>query len=343
MWGGYVSPLNNIAAPPPNDLWRFDSDGQGGGSWHDVPVPANFVRNTHGQSTFHNGVGYLLGGQISGLTSPYFNGLSEWNVPGLVSYDISSNTFTNTSSQGLGTQGGRDIDGELVFVPSFGSQGVLVALGGHASNLTGFDHVSIYDLSAKQWYSQATSGLIPGARVEACSVGVQGDNGTYEIFIYGGTIPGQTKSSTANIRDLDQIFVLSLPSFQWYQADYPPVNARFEHSCNVIGQRQMLIVGGASSKVSWDFNGNNTDPWTKGLNIFDMSAMAWSDGYNANAEAYVTSDMVNAGIQKNGKYPTTWNDPSVKALFTNGTITNSSCKCRSERPIFICDPLLEHD
>jgi hypothetical protein len=53
----------------------------------------------------------------------------------------------------------------------------------------------------------------------------------------------------------------------------------------------MLVIGGRqpSSLMSW---GTAQDPWMNGLGVFDMTAFAWSDIYNASAGLYEQPKVV---------------------------------------------------
>jgi hypothetical protein len=334
MWGGSVSALLPPTAPNA-DLWRFDVDDNGSGSWTQIPTPENLVRSAHALYAVANGVGYSVGGDTSIRTSAYFYGISGgWlAIPGIVSYDMASGDFNIASTSGLsGT--GLATSGQLIHIPAFGHDGILVALGGTSSPnttsanggdgpaLIDFSSIAVYDIYSAQWLSQATTGQVPTARLKFCAVGVEGKD-SYEIFIHGGHVPGDG-SAEPNFFALDEIYVLSLPSFQWFKADYPATMARFEHCCNVVGQRQMLVVGGAPSIDSWiDSYGNIRDQWTWGLGVFDMSEMKWSPRYDASAQAYVTSDVVLAGIRMNGAHPSEWSSTAVQQLFSNTTFPSA--------------------
>jgi len=311
---------------PPNDLWRFDADGEGGGSWTDIPAPDSLIRPADAFFASANGVGYILGGYVSAYSVPAL--ASDANleaIPGLTSYDMSSNVWANESTS-LVSPNGLATAGQLIYVSTFGKLGVLVSLGGSyfpepgsddGSRTLPFSEIAIYDIESGNWFQQVASGIVPPWRLNFCAAGVEGNNGTYEIFIHGGDVPGGS-GAASNIAALDQIYVLSLPSFQWFEADYTPTMARFGHSCHVVGygQRQLLIVGGAPSIDSWiDTEGNTRDQWSWGLGVWDMTEMRWSDRYDAQAEPYVTSDVVVQGIQQNGQYPSSWTQPGVQQLF----------------------------
>lgn len=94
------------------------------------------------------------------------------------------------------TDSGTSMFGQLQYVPEFGPAGLLVALGGQTSDKTqwvasrgflSFQSISIFDPVSNIWASQKASGKLPPARTHFCSVGVQGDNGTFEVrieFVY---------------------------------------------------------------------------------------------------------------------------------------------------------------
>ena len=157
-------------------------------------------------------------------------------------------------------------------------------------------------------------------------------------FIYGGNPdPYFTGNLTAQqiteYTSYDEVYVLSLPAFVWFKADYPPQHPRFRHTCEVVGNRQILSIGGHP------FTDNNlghytADNFAQGLGIFDMTAMQWSDGYDANAQPYQTPDVVKAWYRENGSSPENWNSPVVQGFFEKASTTNpgSSAGTVSESP-----------
>jgi hypothetical protein len=91
------------------------------------------------------------------------------------------------------------------------------------------------------------------------------------------------------------VYVLSVPSFVWFKASAPTESRRANHFCQVIGQGQMLVIGGrdpSHDSSDGSFWPNNADPWTHGLSIFDMSSLSWTNAYNANATNYEQPDVV---------------------------------------------------
>lgn len=92
------------------------------------------------------------------------------------------------------------------------------------------------------------------------------------------------------------VYVLSMPSFVWFKAGALSVARRANHFCQVIGKRQMLVIGGRdpthNSSLDGSFWAGGTDPWTYGLGIFDMSTLSWTTSYYANATDYEQPVMV---------------------------------------------------
>ena len=139
------------------------------------------LQRTHGQaSCYGNGVGYALGGIDDDSNVP---------SPGLISYNTTSAWWSNLTTDGF-TDSGTSMFGQLQYIPGFGTAGLLIALGGQTSdrttwtpsqNLLSFQSVNIFDPVSGIWASQMVSGSQPPARTDFCSVGVQGDNGTYEV------------------------------------------------------------------------------------------------------------------------------------------------------------------
>lgn len=103
----------------------------------------------------------------------------------------------------------------------------------------------------------------------------------------------------------DEVFVLSLPGFVWFKADYSATSARGMHTCDIVGQggSQMVVTGGVGPIVPHYTAENSHDPWTDGINVFDLSSMHWKDGYEPNDTLDQTSSVVRDWHVKNGHYP----------------------------------------
>lgn len=300
-----------------NTLWAFEADGQGGGTWYSHgKAPSSLIRTSGAlvaQSV--DGVGYAISGNGPGGA-----------VQGMVQYNMGSQSWTNTSTTALSANG-TAVDGHLVFTGLFGEKGILIALDGsdgttgEAATLNDFSSIKIYDVKSGNWYEQATTGTPPEARITFCAVAAHSDS-SMEIFIHGG-FGGFTTLA------YDDIYVLSLPSFSWYKADYAPGIGRTLHTCNAHNGN-MIVIGGTSNDASWitgnDVTGTQSykDPWPWGLGVFDMSKMEWASEFNPSLGPYTTPNMVRAGIVANGSEPATWSSSDLQQVFQHTTLSQSS-------------------
>jgi hypothetical protein len=102
---------------------------------------------------------------------------------------------------------------------------------------------------------------------------------------------GWTGRNTAANLPYDEIFVLTLPAFQWIQVQYPPKYPRHTVTCHSVGGSQILTVGGLASDSTSDPTAyiavfNNQDPFAQGLGVFDMTTLQWKDKYEAKPVDY---------------------------------------------------------
>lgn len=276
---------------------------------------------------------YFLGGYRSCHTDPSISdcGADARPLGPMVAYNASTNTWTNSSATGLTPWPNALQWGRMENAPFNGPKGLNIIFAGYTAgtvsdrnSFLGLDTVYIHDPVTGDFWNQTTisaTGSMPEPRIKCCSVGMLGSNGTFEIFIFGGT--DLSKTVDDDLLMSDAVWVLSLPSFVWFRADYPPQLARSDHMCNVASQAssQMIVIGGRNrTEVTGP---NATDPWANGINVFDLNNMAWKSDYNPNASAYKTPTMITAYLQNSGPLPRSWNYPEVQRLFA-ATFTPSS-------------------
>ncbi|KAL8801700.1 MAG: hypothetical protein Q9182_004294 [Xanthomendoza sp. 2 TL-2023] len=312
-FGGGQSFFDKVMDPPDVACWQFTADGNGGGAW-DLFKPVDdsaFYRLTRPDgasgATVDN-TGFIFGGHESARSSPQTKYLStNVPIPGMVSFNITSGLWSNDTMPSYI----EELDapqGILASVLAFGSDGLLILAGltKDGYNPPPLNNITIYDPSNKTWHAQTATGQVPSGRGLACTVGVKGDNGTYEVFMYGGlNIPGiNGNTSLTQYKDdvaLDQVYVLSLPAFAWFKADYAAQHPRIRHTCHVVGNRQMLSIGGHDPTNGYNDSVATPDPFAQGLGIFDLSSMKCSDRYDADAKPYVTPEVIKACYNANGK------------------------------------------
>jgi hypothetical protein len=117
-----------------------------------------------------------------------------------------------------------------------------------------------------------------------------------QSFIYAGAESSMLGNNPVTAEDLedallfDEVYVLSIPAFTWFKADYPAQVSRGGHTCQVVGNRQMLSFGGVDPRSpAGDYSG---DLFTVGIGIFDLTEMAWSSQYDAGAAPYKSPNVV---------------------------------------------------
>jgi hypothetical protein len=90
---------------------------------------------------------------------------------------------------------------------------------------------------------------------------------------------------------LGDIHILSLPGFVWKKVE-AETDPRGAMGCTVVGNRQMLTVGGVNLSLKfWDL-WQTKDSFSQGLGIFDMSKLSWRGTYDVNAAAYESPETV---------------------------------------------------
>ena len=242
-------------------------------------------------------VGYYLGGAVTPLSNPSFyaeTNSTPYMVKGLVTFNEGSATFENSSTSNMNAEG-TIAEGYLALIESLGSHGVLITFGGftdiagspsglESSNLADpsyqlpLANVSVYDIGTGTWYQQAATGDIPPWRYMGCSLIVSApDQSSHSIYVFGGW-GNSFGGSDGNV------YVLSIPSFRWIRVNEDS-NRRSRHSCNLLGNHTMLVVGGVQpigqQVVPPDATGCDSSPmFAQGLGMFSLNNHTWASNYN---------------------------------------------------------------
>ncbi|KAI1078811.1 hypothetical protein F5B20DRAFT_546182 [Whalleya microplaca] len=316
MWGGQAS---YGILPASKDLWKFTVDGAGGGSW-DIVNPANrdvfmqLTRSTGASWTTCNGMGLYMGGyqslgtdNITGLTS-----LSRVPVPGLLTFDTNTNTWSNRSATNFNLFG-TSLFGAATCLEGLGKRGFFLPLGGNVANRVAFVDdgsglidmatIKFYDVAANSWYTQGTTGDAPPLRDRFCISVAQSQSKTYEVFIYGGH-NGRDKTI------YDDVWILSIPAFTWFKAEARGV-PRNDHECITVGN-QMISVGGFKSFLNF----TEPDEWAQGIGVLELSTLTWADRYEPGT-TYDSPQVVKDWYNSNNLNDVNWRSDDVKALFSS--------------------------
>lgn len=136
--------------------------------------------------------------------------------------------------------------------------------------------------------------------------------------MYGGTTGNEPDNTTQ--AELSTVYILTLPAFHWLAAPVAASTWRSFHTCALIGNRQMVSIGGIHDQENWQ---TWNDPWTNSMGIFDLSALTWTDAYDHTAAAYEPSTLVTSYYAGNERYPKTWAD-GLQAIFEANTTSTST-------------------
>ena len=188
---GRSSLFGDKPAPPPTSIWSFKPDGTGSGSWKveispDDPKWTRQVKRDLGYTASGGGSALVLGGVLNPWTSPGSVNLTEdVEVPGIVEFNMTKKTFFRSNATGFNAKG-TGARGAMHYVPSFGSNGLFMIMGGtdltDPDNNIGFDNVWVYETLENRWYNQTATGDVPAGRRSFCLAGVNSTNETYEMY-----------------------------------------------------------------------------------------------------------------------------------------------------------------
>ncbi|KAL8953759.1 MAG: hypothetical protein Q9222_000376 [Ikaeria aurantiellina] len=347
-FGGEISLL--ASSSPDLSIWNMKPNGGGGGTWtqksnfRGAPWNQNITRPLGGAGVASNHTGFLLGGYSSARSSPFTQDLVDFvPTPGLLTYSFDNGTWANvTDTSYISDSGAIEWPG-MEFVP-FGPNGLMLVIGGETSGLASYapgnqersmTQITLFDPITLQFYQQTASGdKIPSQRNRFCIAGV-GDqtkiadgslSGSYEIYIYGG----YGGNLGAGAEQYDEIWVLTLPAFEWVQVDAPHGYGRIGHTCHVVGNSQLLSIGGADAAQSDPWS--TVDPAFQGLGTFDLNGWNWTQSYNANAAPYRRAAALRNFYDINGPYPKTWDMPELRDLIIRNTTDSSQTTSSSALP-----------
>ena len=184
----FVDLNNNTSVVPPLSLWSFRLDGNGGGEWDQVinassSAWGSLKRPVYSLQAQSPDTAFILGG--SELRSNNLDNL----LGGMVQYNMQSRTFVNTSAPCCNATDGL-LRGAMHYIPSFGPEGIILAMGGQNSldrpdgqtSFIDFSFVSVFDTAKQAWWNQTTTGNPPIRRKEFCMAGINSTDSTYEMY-----------------------------------------------------------------------------------------------------------------------------------------------------------------
>lgn len=177
---------------PPLTLWGFKPTGTGGVDWEAQPWSsvggsAIMTSNIAGGLTATTPRGhYSLGG-----TFKFVSDQSRYLIlEELFSYNFGNKTWSNQTLAGLSRSYSHNTLGGGVYVPSYGTEGVILFFGGNSpsnrdadstTSLKDMHEILVYDIHNDRFYIQQALNA-PRQRYNFCSVGAgAANNGSYEV------------------------------------------------------------------------------------------------------------------------------------------------------------------
>ncbi|KAF2626381.1 hypothetical protein BU25DRAFT_432178 [Macroventuria anomochaeta] len=191
------------------------------------------------------GDAYYYGGYLTN-TSDFRTDGQPVMQNGLITYNMDSRQWTNQTWDET-----PRAEGSLHYLPA-SEGGMLVYFGGletDQSNGNVTYQIYLYDIANPRWYTQTATGDVPLSRRGFCTGVVWAkDKSSYNIYLFGGF-------GSPNGTGLGDLYVLSIPSFQWILIWPTPQQFIFPggkgwSSCNVFRESQMIIIGGSLTNTS---------------------------------------------------------------------------------------------
>ncbi|KAJ6264236.1 hypothetical protein Dda_0379 [Drechslerella dactyloides] len=189
----------------------------------------------------------------------------------------------------------------LLFVPA-GKEGILLNLGGDDGNGNGaWETLQVFDIASSTWFTQQTGGNLTSGRsrnpgVGTCSVLISSGNSHY-VYVYGGSNRSAGQS---------QLAILTIPAFTWTTVENDSFPSKVNAQCQLVADRQMLIIGGSSSSGRNDC-GNNSF-----LELLDLSSLEIVPNFPT--EAPFSPPPATRG--RNGSTPIGgWTDPELEKVY----------------------------
>ncbi|KAF4778696.1 kelch repeat protein [Colletotrichum scovillei] len=262
LYGGVFAKPTDAYGPPPGDkalVWRLYEYGAEKAAFNNGSDQralddgvTRYVAHGGAASAPSENKAWYVGGMRSPVwgdmyqstTNRSLNAVNASNT--LITLDMSTQMFEKFSNKTLLPSSIKArANPEVVWVP-VGAEGILVVLGGASESPAFMETIDIYD--------------------------VAGDK-CFNIYYYGGYDGIHPKEDFS-----DDVWVLSIPSFQWTKVyEGTALHARAGHQCVMPYPDQMMVVGGYAAMA-----GSGAPPCLEGgiMQVFNLSSAEWLDGYS---------------------------------------------------------------
>ncbi|KAL4745907.1 hypothetical protein BDW72DRAFT_185891 [Aspergillus terricola var. indicus] len=341
LYGGLLDNTDDVDDPAANtvlayQVYQYETERL---EWEPRFVTSNlnndvtrYITNGAGVNAPSENMGWYISGMRAPGWGPIWRNETATNVSqNMITVDMSDMTkpaFGNVSLP-------RDVPGranaEAVWLP-VAESGVIVLIGGVTEPDTIYSDglsdeqmeeserespalmrtVSVYDVAGGRWYNQNTTGDFPPQLTQFCSVYASApDSSSHNIYIYGGY-----DGLGALSQPSDDVYVLSVPSFEWIQLydGNGTANGRKEHKCVKPYPDKMLVLGGihiGSKSCIPDI-----------IRVFNLNTGRFQDTYNPREwEEYKVPDLVAGRIGGNADggatktAPDSWTTTALADVF----------------------------
>ncbi|EPS41713.1 hypothetical protein H072_4404 [Dactylellina haptotyla CBS 200.50] len=249
-----------------------------------------------------DGVGYFLGGMDS-------NGRY---LKQLVKLDLNSGELSVEDTGDLPAVVGS----QMTWYP-IGKKGILVSIGGEILDSSGrirsmpMETIWVYDILSSKWYSQIASPAdsqqgVPIDRKFFCAVAPSSTTAqpSYEFILHGGH-----RTISDDPFKLDDLWALTLPTFQWIQYYYGATGSTdadggYNVSCAIPNDHYFMVVSThgfgqqfASEPFAW----------------YNLETLGWGD-YDPTAIGYARPQLVETTVGQR-KAPDSWDNPDLANVF----------------------------
>ncbi|CAH0028906.1 unnamed protein product [Clonostachys rhizophaga] len=205
-----------------------------------------------GVGVSETGMGYYYGGWVSNKS------MNGWTKDRTMSSNFYSYSYDRGKFDRMQSPDDHArAEGGMVWLPAGDTSGVLVYMGGlvtpYDNGTTApqpLDEIFIYDAQDNRWSKQKAVGEIPQHRRRFCvDAAWAPDKSSFNIYLWGGR---SIYPPVTNVTSYSDIYVLTLPSFQWVKA-FPdtsgnytlPENGKYGSSCNMVkNMSQFIVIGG---------------------------------------------------------------------------------------------------
>ena len=134
--------------------------------------------------------------------------------------------------------------------------------------------VQVYDIASSTWNTQRATTkdeVPPRRRKDFCAVAMSAqDHSSHQIYFYGG-YPDDRRSR----RPLNDLWVLTLPSFQFIKVGNSLEAARASGTCGIISPQYLLVYRGDF----YDHSERYDELQGKSLALLDLTDLEWKTEY----------------------------------------------------------------